>query len=254
MALQALVYQSDIVIKWPAGHAPRPEYTPRGDVVEFSRKSRERLRFVATNTEANFNTLITLTYPFDFPSDGQIVKGHLHKFLGWLCHEYPGQYLWFIEFQRRGAPHFHVLYRPLLATFVPFNKVARMWYTIVGSGDKRHLHAGTRVERIRCTNGAAHYAVKYAQKMTQKRVPVGYRHVGRFWACSRCSLPHPKALCVFEGIDDLKQALASWRYLYVLQKPYIKVLYGATKYLDPMLAAILPFKYPLILTVPVSGG
>lgn len=254
MELRAEVYRSDIVLHRQVGWQPPPVYVPRGDVIEFSRKSRQRLRFVAANTDARFTTMITLTYPADYPADGQVVKGHLHRFLGWLLHNYPGQYLWFIEFQKRGAPHFHVLYRGSIGVTLSLRKVSRTWYEIVGSGDRRHLNAGTRVERLRSVEGAAHYAVKYAQKMAQKRVPDGYKHVGRFWACSRAVMPIARATCIFEGPEALYDALTGWRYCYVLERDYVNVLYDAARFLDPMLTALLPFAMQVVISLPVPDG
>ena len=82
-----------------------------------------------------------------------------------------------MEFQKRGAAHIHVY----LNGEVKSSEVAAAWYRIVGSGDERHLRAGTRVESIRNHNAATAYATKYAQKIEQKSVPLSYQKVGRFW-------------------------------------------------------------------------
>jgi hypothetical protein len=85
---------------------------------------------------------------------------------------------WFLEFQARGAPHFHIF-----CTWSPNKEwVAKTWYFIVGSEDDRHLRAGTRVEFIRSGRaGTISYASKYAAKQEQKDVPSDYENVGRFW-------------------------------------------------------------------------
>ena len=40
-------------------------------------------------------------------------------------------------------------------------------------------------ELIRSPDGAARYALKYATKPYQKKVPEDFQDVGRFWGCSR---------------------------------------------------------------------
>jgi hypothetical protein len=121
--------------------------------------------------------MITLTYPADFPLDGVLVKKHFELIRKWfVAHGVKG--LWILEFQKRGAPHFHIF-----TPKININKLAlsRIWYKIVGSGDIRHLNAGTRVEWLRVEHATASYCCKYASKMYQKEVPEGYVSVGRFW-------------------------------------------------------------------------
>jgi hypothetical protein len=247
------VYKRDVVVVRGQGTPPRDPPT-RGDVVEFSRKSRQRLAFVAANTDVQFKTMITLTYPKDFPSDGQKVKANFHAFLEWLSRDLGARpsYLWFLEFQKRGAPHFHLLIdwslpliwreqrvtldghtvtrkreNPDARTAVKAFRfrVSAAWYRIVGSGDPKHLAAGTRVERVRKKDGAARYAVKYALKMHQKRVPQGYHNVGRFWGYSRDVVPKPvQELRVTE--DDVRGTLEGWPYAPKEDQPVYSVLYG----------------------------
>ncbi|MEN6535739.1 MAG: hypothetical protein ABFD89_18895 [Bryobacteraceae bacterium] len=127
--------------------------------------------------------MLTLTYPCGFPSDGRTVKRHLRSFVE-RCRRMLGaaapteSLFWFLEFQARGAPHFH-----LFTTFsIDKGVVARWWYEIVGSDDERHLRAGTRIERLRSgKDGVVAYANKYAAKSEQKEVPPEYTSVGRFW-------------------------------------------------------------------------
>lgn len=188
-------YKRDAIIKGLGG-SPNSLPPERGEVVEFSRKSRERLAFVANNTQADFRAMVTLTYPASYPSDGKTVKAHLNRFLTWARRSKGvTDYLWFIEFQKRGAPHFHIL----LSSYLPKVEVAEQWFAIVESGDTRHLNAGTRVEYLRSKDGGARYATKYAYKMTQKTVPPDYRSVGRFWGHSKGVKPVPRASMPLDG-------------------------------------------------------
>lgn len=224
------VYRNDVVVVRD-GRATKPEPAPRGDVKEFSRASRARLAFVASNTDVVFTTMVTLTYPADFPSDGATVKAHLHAFLNKISrHLEAPQYLWFLEFQRRGAPHIHVLLDWKLSRDADIKTMwrryfAHLWYYIVGSGDEKHLRAGTRVEELRSPEGGARYAVKYAMKMHQKLVPDGFESVGRFWGHSRGV--KPRALMKDECTeDDVRGVLDGWKYAPSDERPVYHTLYN----------------------------
>ncbi len=174
-----------------------------GRITEFSFRSRYRLLHTVKNADCDFHTMATLTYPAEFPASGRIVKGHLKTFFKRLLRQWPGvQGVWFLEFQRRGAPHFHVLlslklwevgelverkrhFRGQTKIFrtVPEiqEMVSRWWFEIVGSGDEKHLRAGCAVEQIEEQDGALRYAACHASKPHQKDVPEGFEDVGRFW-------------------------------------------------------------------------
>lgn len=183
----------------------------------LSKKSRQRLAFVANNTRIVFRSMITLTYPKEYPTDGKSVKAHLNAFLVWARRRFVSpSYLWFLEFQKRGAPHIHILLDyPMpqddVQRFNLFQSVSKKWYETVDSGDLLHLMAGTRCERIRKPDGAARYCLKYAYKTKQKCVPVGFRDVGRFWGCSR-DVP-PEVARVWP-IDELsvRSVLSDWEF------------------------------------------
>ena len=224
------VYKNDVVVH-RAATARQSEIPPRGTIKEFSRESRRRLAFTACNTSVTFRQMVTLTYPAIFPSDGALVKRHNKLFLDSLRRHLLGRlsYLWFLEFQQRGAPHIHYLIdAPWPRTREDVknwrNYVAQRWYEIVDSGDYKHRLAGTRTEKIRKPDGAARYTVKYAMKMRQKTVPELYQNVGRFWSCSRDVIPQPvQEHRVTE--DDVRGALEGWPYAPAEHRPVYKVLY-----------------------------
>lgn len=180
----------------------------RGKVREFSSRSRRRLAEVAHDL-GELHTpewMVTLTLPGEWQSvcpDGRAFKRHVmawrRRLDRWLRRggfdSWSG--LWFCEFQERGAPHLHViLWGPGLSNvgaraFAEW--VSSSWASVVGHRDsverEKHLRAGTRVERMRERHFG--YAVKYAAKMQQKRVPEGFRDVGRFWGVWRAAAPKP---------------------------------------------------------------
>lgn len=217
------VYRRDVVVDWAPKTKAAGGGGPRGELREWSRDSRKRLMFYAANTEIKFQTMLTLTYP-NVESDGREVKKHLNHFLTRLRQKYsPVSYLWFLEWQKRGAPHYHVL----TSCYVEHHWLASVWYAIVDSGNPDHLKAGTRAEALREEEGGKRYAVKYAAKMYQKEVPDGYRNVGRMWGCSRDVKPRPPVTITVEQYDLLRWMLSGWKYAPMLDEVPLSLLYGA---------------------------
>lgn len=222
------VYNSDVVVI-RKGWAPNSVRDTRSEIKEFSKASRQRLAFIASNTDIRFTSMLTLTYPRAWPSDGKTVKRNLNTFLTYLK-RYTNSldYLWFLEFQKRGAPHIHLLLRGMRVSRASQAWVSSTWYRVCATGDKRHLAAGTRLERVRKPDGARRYALKYTHKMKQKGVPAGYRNVGRFWGHSRGVKPTltRRADCTE---DDLVGALqyGGWDWLRG-DTIWYKTLYGAS--------------------------
>jgi hypothetical protein len=180
----------------------------RGAVREFSWRSRRRLMERAWDLGEleRPDLMLTLTMPAEWRSvcaDGRAFKRHVKAWRARLTrHLLPlgvGDWaaLWFLEFQARGAPHLHViLWGPGLA-FLDVDAMRKWtsesWSEVVGHADpverEKHLHAGTRVERMRRDHFG--YATKYANKMEQKRVPDGFDSVGRFWGFWRYRAVQP---------------------------------------------------------------
>jgi hypothetical protein len=100
----------------------------RTEIVEWSRQSRSRMtRMLASLDYSGWVradgslAMVTLTLPDDWKSlapDGKTWKKLLRKFeYRWRRAVGPWRLLWKLEFQRRGAPHFHALMRvPALVT------------------------------------------------------------------------------------------------------------------------------------------
>lgn len=184
----------------------------RAEIDDFSDKSRRRFRdrIASTTQEARRQAVLTtLTYPAEFADPTErICKDHLdtlHKRLVRVVESASG--FWKLEFQDRGAPHFHsILFglteEVMLAAFpaspaalkkwspavksgkitlglVGFQEwLSRAWFEIVGSGDEKHLRAGVRVEKVKDPTASMWYMSSYASKSDQT-LP-GFR-VGRYW-------------------------------------------------------------------------
>lgn len=182
----------------------------RGSIRGFSPSSGARMRRFLRTCSANYTTMGTLTYPFCFPTDGRTCKDHFDTLVKAIrrsvAHDPAASeqfsLFWFLEFQERGAPHFHFF----CTCRINKDWLARRWYEIVGSEDPRHLVAGTRIETIRSGRyGTCAYAGKYAAKQDQKVVPANFHNVGRFWGvygCRKCL-----AATIFFPMDLLKSRL-----------------------------------------------
>lgn len=179
-----------IELKAPAGTNAAVGGGTRGEIVAFSRAARKRLLTFFNQLDLNKVDVkplfITLTYPCVYPKDGATHKAHLHAFIKRLLRRYPSAaIIWKLEYQRRGAPHYHLLCFNI--PFIPFAFVADSWYACVASGLEEHRRAGTQVQRIRSWNGVLAYAAKYLAKVGE---PNGAASPGRFWGiANRDALP-----------------------------------------------------------------
>lgn len=152
----------------------------RGLVTRFTPTAARRLKFFARNTRDLWKGFVTLTYPGVYPRDGREVKRHINAFCQFLRRRKIA-YLWVLEFQQRGAPHFHLL----VSGWLPKWELSLAWYRIAGGGDERHLSFGTQVKAITDADAVGAYVADYAGKLEQKEVPEEYKNVGRFWGASR---------------------------------------------------------------------
>lgn len=145
---------------------------------KFSNASRKRLLHkIAKTDRKNIPLLVTLTYPELFPGDWKIWKRHLRILGKRLFRRFPGSgAAWKLEPQKRGAPHFHLLVWGIKFSCL-YAFIAQNWYEIVGSGDEKHLVAGTRVEIARYSKASKTYFAKYLGK----NEGVWNEGVGRYW-------------------------------------------------------------------------
>lgn len=195
------------------------KYAKRGIIKELSDRSRQRLQARAYSLQAQGHkaqVMITLTSPANWEwvyiadengeavNGGRLFKRHMELFkkrLTRFMDRFPKlrnwKALWFLEFQKRGAPHVHIM---LFAVSIP-DEVRKAlsrwagvaWSEIVGNPDSRelakHKKACSRVERMRSEHFG--YAAKYASKAHQKDVPEEFQGVGRFWGNWNHAEPKP---------------------------------------------------------------
>jgi len=88
----------------------------------------------------------------------------------------PSSIFWFLEFQKRGAPHIHTFH----TGYIHWKTLARKWAELFDSPQIEKTCS--KIEKISSGRGGLiSYARKYAAKESQKAVPDGYENVGRFW-------------------------------------------------------------------------
>lgn len=186
---------------------------PSRVITGWSRKSRSRmverlctLDYAPLFPAGRLPAMITLTYPGDWltvaPS-GKAAKRHLKAFTKRYDRAWnePLTGVWKLEFQRRGAPHFHILMSPphgYSAAGTAFREwLSTTWAQIVGHPDsdqyERHLRAGTGIDwndGLRSTDPkrVAVYFTKHGAfkaKEYQHCVPEAWQSPGqgpgRFW-------------------------------------------------------------------------
>lgn len=154
-------------IRFPGAPAPDNQPAPRGTIKRFSKAARKRLIDTFAKVDRSqvhvMPLLITLTYPNTWPAETKECKRHLDSFCKRLIRGHKdAAIVWKLEYQKRGAPHFH-----LLVFGVPFLhhvEVARDWHEILGHVNEATLRAGSRVERCRTWRGVTFYAAKYLRK------------------------------------------------------------------------------------------
>ncbi len=183
------------------------------DVIRnYSEKSRSNLhgRLLKVNWEDIDSDRIrigTLTYPEHFPKNGETVKRHLRNLIKRL-ERYGDAFggvtvVWKLEFQKRGAPHFHLLVvsKETMGLEGLREWLAKNWaevvneWTLLESGlsreekeeqFKKHLQAGTELDGIKSKMGSMNYFSFYIgrgneEKEIQQQVPEGFKKVGRWW-------------------------------------------------------------------------
>jgi len=152
----------------------------RGKVTRFSRKSRRRLLEVLARTAkaTKPRVFLTLTYPSNM-NDANVGKHHLRAFLERVRRRFPKcAGIWRIEYQKRGAVHFHFIFFNM-----PFWKASEIriaWSEIIGEKNPR-IHITTCRSRRKSTYYMSKYVAKCANEVSVSLSNVPYLHVGKHW-------------------------------------------------------------------------
>jgi hypothetical protein len=179
---------------------------------------------------------VTLTYPEVFPASPHEAKSHLDVLAKRFSRAFPdGGFIYRLEPQQRGAPHFHLLVWGVefhdLRQWIPKN-----WCSVVGSDDPMHLkwhlgvlgHGNTHcVQRIDSWRGVASYAAKYMAKVDIE----AWAYPGRFWGIvARQNLPWVEMVSAsLSNPDAYKLLRLMRRYAHLKPRAYRSL----TIYCDP---------------------
>lgn len=174
---------------------PPPPPHERGDVGEFSPRSRWRLLKMIHSIEFERVAFLTLTYGSTFPRKAGEYKYHLHKFRIYLKRLMGAEIraVWRLEFQKRGAPHYHlIIFDP---PFLPVQKINDLWDKVTGRpeaerfGNSVDLKLATERDQERLI---AKYISKYAAKVSEG-LPEGLETLpGRYWGKWGIKCPQAK--------------------------------------------------------------
>lgn len=217
---------ADVRVVRDYGPQPQPAHLAeckRGTVQMFSPKSASRLTRMARNASPALISQFCLTYHQALP-DGATCKKDLDAWLKVLRRAAPGVgYLWILEFQTRGVPHFHVwLTVPFSETL--WKSLGAAWNRIAEPSSQEHLwwHTEPRVDphtgklqrsMLNWEMNGGGYLRKYMSKLAQKCVPDGFGWCGRFWGATRGLVPDPVTLEADDltaPIEDLTRTLSKY--------------------------------------------
>jgi len=176
----------------------------RGKIKSLSPRALKRLAFTVFTSQIQFKSILTLTYSSNSPTRGITTKKHLNSILIAMKREFGAySYLWWLEFTKKGRPHYHLLTTLPAPSKEMLEAFGRMWANVtvnldcheVGLWEKVYkVHSFQAIpgstkkqawEGIRKQNGAKWYILKYASKFEQKETPNGFSDVGRFFGASR---------------------------------------------------------------------
>jgi len=195
-------------------YTPEPPRAKRGRVRGFSKKSRKRFLSLVNSLDVGMldrSVFVTLTYGADWSRDGRVWKEHLDEFLRLLQREIGKKcVVWKLEYQRRGAPHFHLVV--VDALFIPHGWIADTWERVIDLPDEDR-GASTHVCKVKGGRNALFYVAGYLGK--QSFVPDGATNTGRVW-----------------GVRNKKQAVGPRREYRLTPELYNDFLRFARKYAE----------------------
>jgi hypothetical protein len=220
------MYTQDIKVKRDC-HSNGNIYGKRKSIKLFSKAARRRLLFVARNSGHFIKSQLCLTYHCSEPENGKEMKKQLNLFLTLLRGKYKDvKYLWVLEFQKRGTPHFHCFLN-IPHTDDDFREWAAIsWNRIIGDSEQNLKFQRHKRNFIEWKMDSGKYLVKeYLAKCDQKHVPEEFHSVGRFWGNSRSLIPRettiiPEKDCSLEAFKKAIRIISKRREKII--KSYVK--------------------------------
>lgn len=202
------VYEHCITFK-PMVREQERRFAPesrRGCITHFSKRSRFRLFKLLAMIKGNLEQrpfFVSLTYHYGHLNVQTTAKDHLHNFFVQLRNFDPGVgYIWRMEYQIRGAPHFHLIIFPGDPSRRKHKglyniEVSKIWHRVADPHSKKHKEFGCRIESIHSYTQACSYLSKYIAKCHDTESDLKH---GKHWGNSG-ELP-VKVHHVYSAFDD----------------------------------------------------
>lgn len=162
-----------------------------GDIKNFSENSRRRCqKLLAKIKFSSYGAPIFLTTTFHniFPNDQQDLKKLLDNFLR-SCQrtKYKFHYVWRLELQKRGAPHFHFIILPLKSLDTNQSKsfkryIKSKWLHFLKDNSYNTFLFACKFIDIENKTGLRSYISKYVSKIDNQEKQ---KSLGRIWGYSR---------------------------------------------------------------------
>ncbi|KAB2922145.1 MAG: hypothetical protein F9K22_12400 [Bacteroidetes bacterium] len=192
----------------------------RGEVSTFSNNSQRRLARLLLNNAERFKYFFTLTYRKNH-RDCKVSKKHINTFLTRFRKSNGSDvgYVWVLEFQKRGAVHFHIWFEEIkydadgkwqlihvrkqiqqrfkndIEGLNKFKYLTYLWLSVTKQlDDEKAMKAATDLKSIYSNGFTLWYATKYLSKKEQKQYSGNVDEitgeiidswVGRYWGASR---------------------------------------------------------------------
>jgi hypothetical protein len=191
----------------------------RGRIEDFGPSPRRRLRHLLHAMDRQEDALfLSLTWHEVMPSPGE-AKAALNRFSMKFSRRFPGgSYIWKLEPQERGFPHFHLFVYGV--PWVDPQKLSELWHECTDEASEQHRKSGVDVEWVRDDGKVQAYLAEYFDKMGKFQFgneEEPWDWPGRFWGvCMRENLPYAewsdwqKHLEVREAISLIEDLLDSW--------------------------------------------
>lgn len=200
---QIAVYEQGITLSAPQFRrkSGQRDGRTRGRVQGFSRRSRLRMmRMFGRVQWSRYGQIsfVTLTYHHGHRRAEQSPAEHLNNWLTQARQRFPGvQYVWRLEPQQRGAPHYHVMLLfpkshtpPALDALTAW--ASESWHRIADPNSEAHAKHGVDVQQVDSFRRAFAYLSKYVAKEESR---ADQNLPGRRWATSTRLPQRPVATC-----------------------------------------------------------
>ena len=187
------VYSHCVVFKKRNRYASRfpPERKKRGAIKHFSKRARFRLFEFLAKIDNNLKIqplFVSLTYHHGHQNSNLKTKNQLHNFLVQLRNFDPDvQFIWRFEYQKRGAPHYHLIIFPGPTEHYQNETsysitISKIWHFVADPTSRKHVEYGCKVVTIHSYREACCYLSKYIAK---ENIELADHNEGKFYGNSR---------------------------------------------------------------------